>query len=164
MAWWMELGDALVQHRRDGETFLLCVDSNARVSSVVSSFVGEQVPDEESKNGEFFHAFPARTGTTLPSTFRGAGGTWQDCVGRWHRLDYVGVSNDALTAVSSVGVDQEGILAVSEREDHHLVRVTLQWSLQRRAAQFPVYASGAGFADRAKLRLPAVREATEQKW
>ena len=75
-----------------------------------------------------------------------------------------GVSSDALTAVSSVGVDQEGILAVSEREDHRLVSVTLQWSLQRRAAPFPACASGAGFADRAKLRLPAVREAIEQKW
>ena len=66
MASWVELGDAVVQHRRDGEPFLLCIDSNARVGSVVSSFVGEQEPDEESKNGEFFHAFLARTGTALP--------------------------------------------------------------------------------------------------
>ena len=37
-----------------------------------------------------------------------------------------GVSSDALTAISSVGVNQEGILAVSEREDHRLVSVTLR--------------------------------------
>ena len=39
-------------------------------------------PDEESKNGEFFHAFLARTGMALPATFRGwwrslAGPYWQ---------------------------------------------------------------------------------------
>ena len=32
----------------------------------------------------------------------------------------------------------------------------MQWSFQRRAAPFPTYASGARFADRAKLRLPAI--------
>ena len=69
MEWWMELGDVVVQHRRDGEHFLLSIDSNARVGSVVSSFVGGQKPDEESKNGEFFHTFLARTGTALLATF-----------------------------------------------------------------------------------------------
>ena len=72
-----ELGDVVVQHRRDGEPFLLCIDSNARVGSVVSSFVGGQELGEDSKNDEFFHAFLARTGTALPATFRGGGGTWR---------------------------------------------------------------------------------------
>ena len=36
------------------------------VSSFVSSFEGEKEPDDESKNGEFFHAFLARTGTAPP--------------------------------------------------------------------------------------------------
>ena len=40
MDWWMELGDVVVQHRRDGEPFFLCIDSYARVGSVVPSFVG----------------------------------------------------------------------------------------------------------------------------
>ena len=82
MEWWMELGGVVVQHRQDDEPFLLCIDSNARVGSVVSSFVGGQEPDEDSKNGEFFHAFLARTGTALPATFRGGGGTWQDLAWR----------------------------------------------------------------------------------
>ena len=61
-------------------------------------------------------------------------------------------------------VDQECTLAAQEREDHRLVNVSLQWSLKRPAANFPSCASRAGFADRAKLRLPAVRETIEQKW
>ena len=105
----------VIRHRRDGETFLFCTDSNARVGSVISNSVGGVEPDEESKNGEFFHAC---TEMALPATFRGGGGTWQDRPGRWHRLDHVGVACDELTAVSRVEVDQEGVLAVQEREDH----------------------------------------------
>ena len=112
-----------------------CASTAMRVGSVVSSFVGGQEPDDESKNGEFFHAFLARKGAALPATFRGGVGTWQDRRERWHRLDYVGVSSDALTAVSCVEVDQEGTLAVQEREDHRLVNVSLQWSLQKRACR-----------------------------
>ena len=48
--------------------------------------------DEESKNGEFFHAFLARTEMALPATFRGGGSTWQDRTGRWHRLDHAAAS------------------------------------------------------------------------
>ena len=59
-----------------------------------------------------------------------------------------GVSCDALTAVSCVEVDQEGTLAVQEREGHRLVNVSLQWSLKRPAANFPSCASRAGFARR----------------
>ena len=80
------------RHRRDDETFLFCIDSNARVGSVISNSVGGAEPDEESKNGEFFHAFLARTVMALPATFRGGGGTLQDRTGRWHRLDHVGVA------------------------------------------------------------------------
>ena len=105
----------VVQHRRDGEPFLLCIDSNVRVGSVVTSFVGGQELGEESKNDELLRAFLARTGTALPATFRGGGGTWQDRAERWHRLDHAGVSSDALTAVSCVEVHQEGTLAVQER-------------------------------------------------
>ena len=76
------------------------------------------------------------------------------------RFDFVGVSSDALTAVSCVEVDQEGTMA----EDHRLVSVSLQWSLQRRAAPLPSYASRASFADMAKLRLPSVCEAIEEMW
>ena len=56
-------------------------------------------------------------------------------------------------SVSCMEVDQKGTLAVQEREDHRLVNVSLQWSLQRRAAPSPSYACGAGFADPANLRL-----------
>ena len=62
MEWWKELGDVVSRHRRDGETFLFCIDSNARVGSVISNSVGGAEPDEESKNGEFFLAFLSRTG------------------------------------------------------------------------------------------------------
>ena len=90
--------------------------------------------------------------------------TWQDRTGRWHRLDHVGVACDELQAVSRVEVDQDGVLAVQEREDHRLVTVSMQWSFQRRAAPFPTHASGASFADRPKLRLSAVRDFSEQEW
>ena len=111
--------------------------------------------------GVFFHAVLAGTGTALPG-----GGTWQDRAERWHRLDFVGGLKRRAHGVScvEVEVDQEDTLAVQEREDHRLVNVSLQWSLKRPAANFPSCASGAGFADLAKLRLPAVREAIEQKW
>ena len=141
----MELGDVVSRHRRDHETFLLCIDSNARVGSVISNSVGGAEPDEESRNGELIHAFLARTGMALPATFRGGGGTWQDRTGRWHRLDHVGVACDELQAVSRVEVDQDGVLAVQERDDHRLVTVSMKWSFQRRAAPFPTHASGANF-------------------
>ena len=86
LEWWMELGDAVTQHRRDGEPFHLCIDNNARIGSVTSNFFGGEQPDEESKNGEFFRDVLARSGTALPATFGGGRGTWQDRVGRWHRL------------------------------------------------------------------------------
>ena len=54
--------------------------------------------------------------------------------GRVRRLDHVKVSTDALTAVTRTDVDQEGTLVIQEREDHRLVSVSSQWSLQRRAA------------------------------
>ena len=56
------------------------------------------------------------------------------------------------------------MLAVQEREDHRLVTVSMKQSFQRRAAPFSTYASGACFSDRAKLRLPAVRDFIEQEW
>ena len=93
--------------------------------------------DEESKNGELFHVFLARTGMALPATFRGGGGTWQDRMGRWHRLDYVGVACDELPAVSHVEVDQEGVLAVQERETHRLVIVSMQVVLSEAGGTFP---------------------------
>ena len=164
MEWWLELGDVVSRHRWDDETFLFCTDSNARVGSVMSNSVGGAEPDEESKNGEFFHAFLARMGMALPATFRGGGATWQDRTGRWHRLDHVGVACDEVPAVSRVEVDQDGVLAVQEREDHRLVTVSMQWFFQRRAAPFSTHASGASFADRAKLRLSAVRDFIEQEW
>ena len=164
MEWWKELGDVVSRHRRDGETFLFCIDSNARVGSVISNPVGGAELDEESKNGEFFHAFLARTGMALPATFRGGGGTWQDRTGRWHRLDHVGVACDELPAVSRVEVDQDDVLAIQEREDHRLVTVSMQWSFRRRAAPFPTHASGSSFADRAKLWLSAARDFIEQEW
>ena len=98
------------------------------------------------KNGESFHAFLARTGTARPATFRGGCGTWQDRAERWHRLDYVGASSDALTAVSCVEVDQERTLAVQEREDHRRCS-----GLFRGGPRFLICASGAGFADWVKL-------------
>ena len=77
MELWMGLGGVVVQHQGVvSEPFLLCIDSNVRVGSVVSSFVGGEEPDEESKSREFFHAFLARTGAALPATFRGGGGTF----------------------------------------------------------------------------------------
>ena len=86
MEWWKELGDVVIRHRRDGETFLFCIDSNARVGSVISNFVGGVERDEESKNGQFFHAFLARTGwlsqllsevvEALGRTVRGDGIGW----------------------------------------------------------------------------------------
>ena len=85
------------RHRRDDETFLFCIDSNARVGSVISNSVGGAEPDEESRNGEFFRAFLPRTGMALPATFRGGGGTWQDRTGRWDRLHHVGVACDELS-------------------------------------------------------------------
>ena len=62
------------RHRRDHETFLFYIDSNVRVGSVISNSVGGAEADEESKNGEFFDVFLARTGMALPATFRGGGG------------------------------------------------------------------------------------------
>ena len=50
---WKELGDVVSPHRRDGETFLFCIDGDARVGSVISNSVRGAEPDEESKNGEF---------------------------------------------------------------------------------------------------------------
>ena len=136
------------------------------MGSVISNSVGGAEPDEESRKGEFFffHASLARTEMALPATFRGGGGTWQDRTGRWHLLDHVGVACDELQAVSRVEVDQDGVLAVQEREDHGLVAVSMQWSFQRRAAPFSTHASGASFADRANLRLSAVRDFIEQEW
>ena len=116
MEWWKELGGVVSRHRRDGETFLFCIDSNARAGSVISNSVGGAEPDEESKNGDFFPAFLARTAMALPATVRGGGGTWQDRMERWHQLDHVGVACDELPAVSRVEVDQDGVLAVQERE------------------------------------------------
>ena len=52
MEWWKELGVVVGQHRRGDETFLFCMDSNARVGSVISNSVGGAELDEESKNGE----------------------------------------------------------------------------------------------------------------
>ena len=112
------------------------------MGSVISNSVGGAEPDEESRSGGFFHAFLARTGMALLALFRGGGGTWQDRMRRWHRLDHVGVACGELQAVSRVEVDQDGVLAVQEREDHRLVTVLMQWSFQRRAAPFPTHASG----------------------
>ena len=40
LSWRMELGGAVVPHRRDGDPLLLCIDSNARAGSVASEFIG----------------------------------------------------------------------------------------------------------------------------
>ena len=88
--------------------------------------------------------------------------TWAARVRR--EQEQVSAVPDELQAVSRVEVGRDGVLAVQEREDHRLVTVSMQWSFQRLAAPFHTHASGASFADRAKLRLSAVRDFIEQEW
>ena len=114
-------------------------------------------PDEESKNGDFFHAFLSRHGDGSPGNVLEA----EVALGRTARGDGIvwttwGLKRRAHGCLMRGG-RSTGTLAVQEREDHRLVSVSLQWSLQSRAAPFPSCASGGW------LCRPAVREAIEQK-
>ena len=62
---------------------------------------------------------------------------WLSRVGRWHRLDHVGVACDELPAVSRVEVDQDGVLAVQERENHRLVNCFDAMVLSEAGGTFP---------------------------
>ena len=103
----------------------ILADSNAKLGSVQSPFVGGHQADQESLAGELLHELLADMDLAVPATFAssGEGWTWQSNSGRRHRIDYVICPITWLTAVVRAEVPEEICLAVEDRLDHRMALV-----------------------------------------
>ena len=107
--------------RPDGADFVVLVDANARVGSIVTPHVGDLAFETETDSGTLFHDFLIEIEGFLPTTLQevheGPSGTWCTPQGVWHRLDYVVLPCHwhSATLTSRVLVDVE---LLQKREDH----------------------------------------------
>ena len=126
-AFWYEML-ALVKNlesRFKASEFLLLVDANAKVGSVMSTSIGQCYPEAESECGQMFRHFLEAAGLVATSTYFPIEFTWTGSRGHRSQIDYV-VSSQALhdniiECFADDGVD----LAPSVRDDHRLVAVTI---------------------------------------
>ena len=123
--WWAEATATLQQVRPAGSPLFIFGDTNARVGSVQSVFVGGHQPDHETVAGEHFHQFLADLDLAVPATFstEGEGWTWQSNCGRRHRIDYVMCPVSWLAAVVRAEVPESVSIALEDRLDHRLAWV-----------------------------------------
>ncbi len=87
--WWASA--TLRQLRPAGCPLFILADTNAKVGSVQTPFVGGHQADQETTAGELLHELLAELDFAIPATFAatGEGWTWQSNSGRRHRIDYV---------------------------------------------------------------------------
>ena len=166
--WWAEATATLQQVRPAGSPLFIFGDTNARVGSVQSVFVGGHQPDYETAAGEHFHQFLADLDLAVPATFstEGEGWTWQSNCGRRHRIDYVMCPVSWLAAVVRAEVPEAVSIALEDRLDHRLAWVDFAVEVRPAKAALPP-CTAADFMrhiNRRALRLPAVEEEVQLKW
>ncbi|CAE7840612.1 PAP20 [Symbiodinium sp. CCMP2592] len=107
--------------RPKGADYLILCDSNARVGTVESCYVGACNSESENPAGALFHEFLSSAEALAPATFEayhsGPGGTWCSPFGQWARLDYVLVPSSwgSFDITSKVLYDVE---VLQKRDDH----------------------------------------------
>jgi hypothetical protein len=140
-------------------------DTNAKVGSVASAFVGEHQADVENAAGAALHQFAADLELCIPSTFHaeGEGWTWQNEVAGRHRIDFVLVPVAWLPAVVKAWVSEDVCLAIEDRMDHRMAVIELSVGVGPQPAPQAQWASGdfMRHINRRALNLPASAEALQ---
>ena len=108
--------------RPAGAPLFVFADTNAKIGSVQSAYVGGHEPDAETPAGEHLHQMLADLDLAAPATFasEGEGWTWQSNSGRRHRIDFVMCPVPWLAAVLRAEVPEDITLALEDRLDHRL--------------------------------------------
>ena len=118
--YWVRGAD-LIRGRPEGSDFIVLIDANARVGSVVSAHIQDHDFEVEGAGGELFHDFLVATAAAAPSTFptvhQGPSGTWCTPKGVWHRLDYIVIPAEWLQADLTTRVLVE-VELLQKRDDH----------------------------------------------
>ncbi|CAE7837830.1 tyrP-A [Symbiodinium sp. CCMP2592] len=126
--------DTHAQHictRPEGADFIILLDANSRVGSVVSPHINDKDFEIETESGALFHDFLVRVDGFLPTTWpeihTGSSGTWCSPQGDWSRLDYVILpcSWQGATLESRVLTEAE---MLQKREDHLPVYVSCSFA------------------------------------
>ena len=137
--WWSEAAATLRQLRLAGAPLFVFGDTNARVGSVQSAYVGGHQPDQETAAGEHLHQLLADLDLAAPATFstEGEGWTWQSNCGRRHRIDYVMCPVPWLAAVVRAEVPDPIHFALEDRLDHRLAWVDFAVEVRPAEAALP---------------------------
>ena len=109
---------------------VVLIDANASHGSVISQAVGAHAAERQDHNGELFQEFLADNSLALPTTFvdsanPGPQVSWQVAQGQVHRIAYVAVPLQWLSASTAAGPTDDIDVALKKR-DHWPVRVDLE--------------------------------------
>ena len=123
-AWWTMVGDLLTKLSAQylGVDFILLLDANARVGSIVTEGIGSAGAQSENDNGQRLRCLCTDHSYALVNTFGpGSGFAWTSTRNTRHRIDYIAVPTRMISDATSCRVHDEIDLTMMDREDHFAV-------------------------------------------
>ena len=130
--WWDGFPAKLRRVSVPGLLVVVLAEANAHIGSVRSGSVRDVGSGQESLAGSAFHRAVCDLDLAVPATFMGSALlTSRSMTGFWPGNDFVFLPMPWLGRCVDAKVDETAALARSNREDHLLVSVVVQWPVRR---------------------------------